>query len=201
MKNAEAKRQKIMESVLTQVSFDGWTKAAFDQGLQQAGLTRGEADLLFPQGLRDVIDLFNAATDEAMQTRIDEQHNFNRMKVRDKIAFAVRARLDYLTPHRDAMRRLMIWYVMPMHAPLALKRLYQTVDQIWRAAGDTSTDFNFYTKRLLLAGVMKATMLFWLHDESPGARDSWDFLDRRLSEVLKLGKGISLIKEWLPSRI
>jgi ubiquinone biosynthesis protein COQ9 len=202
MKNtAAAKRHKIMQAVLTQTVFDGWTRKAFDGGIAAANLTKGEADLLFPQGLRDVIELFGDTVDAAMQQQIDQTHTFNRMRVRDKIAFAVRARFEYLAPHREAMRRLLIWYVMPIHASLGVKRLYKSVDLVWRAAGDSATDFNFYTKRLLLAGVMKATLLFWIGDESPNHRATWEFLDRRLGEVLRLGKGISLIKEWLPSRL
>jgi ubiquinone biosynthesis protein COQ9 len=72
---------------------------------------------------------------------------------------------------------------------------------MWRAAGDASTDFNFYTKRMLLAGVLKATILFWLDDATPGCAASWEFLDRRIGEVLKIGKTISLAKEWKPAEV
>lgn len=196
---AKTKKNKILHAVLRQVPFDGWTKAAYEQGLKQAGVTRGEVDLLLPQGVRDVIDLFGAMADGAMQARIDDEPGFTRLRTRDKIAFATRARLEALTPHREAVRRMMVWYAMPLHLPLGLKRLYRSVDLMWRAAGDISTDFNFYTKRALLAGVLKATILFWLDDETPGCRASWAFLDRRIGEVLKIGKSISLIKEWKPS--
>jgi ubiquinone biosynthesis protein COQ9 len=194
-------RDKILQSVLAQVPFDGWTDAAYAQGIKASGIARGEADLLFPGGVRDVIEFFGTTADAAMQARIDDEPGFTRLKVREKIAFAVRARLEYLTPHREAVRRMMFWYAMPLHAPLGLRRLYKTVDLMWRAAGDTATDFNFYTKRILLAGVLKTTMLFWFDDESPGCRASWDFLDRRIGEVLKVGKTISLIKEWTPGEI
>lgn len=194
-------QQQILQAVLTQVPFDGWTEAAFARGIEQAGINGGEAGLLFPGGVRDVIDLFGETADQAMQARIGAEPGFARLRVREKIAFAVRARLDYLTPHREAMRRLMYWYAMPLHAPLGLKRLAKTVDLMWRAAGDTATDFNFYTRRMLLAGVLKTTMLFWFDDETPDCRASWDFLDRRIGEVLKVGKTISLMKEWKPSEI
>ena len=195
----ESMRRKILHAVLAEVPFDGWTEAAYSRALKQAGISRGEADLLFAAGLRDVIDAFGDWADRAMQEKIDAEPGFERFKVRDKITFAVRAKLEALTPHREAVRRLMFWYAMPLHAPLGAKRLYKTVDLMWRAAGDASTDFNFYTKRGLLAGVLKTTMLFWFDDESPDCRASWDFLDRRIGEVLKVGKAISLAKEWTPS--
>jgi ubiquinone biosynthesis protein COQ9 len=197
----DAVRRKIMQSILAQVPFDGWTEAAYAQGVKDSGVARGEADLLFPGGVRDAIDLFGEEMDRAMQERIEEEPGFARLRVRDKIAFAVRARLEALAPNREAMRRLLSWYAMPLHAPLGLKRLYRTVDLMWRAAGDTATDFNFYTKRLLLAGVLKTTMLFWFDDESEDCRATWEFLDRRIGEVLKVGKTISLMKEWKPADI
>jgi ubiquinone biosynthesis protein COQ9 len=199
--NKAAKQQAILSSVLAQVPFDGWTRDAYHRGVKLAGVTQGEADLLFPQGVRDVIALFGNEADAAMQNRIDEEPGFARMRVRDKITFAVRARLEHLTPHREAVRRMMMWYAMPFHLPLGMKRLYHTVDVMWRAAGDNSTDFNFYTKRGLLAGVLKATVLVWLDDASPGCRASWEFLDRRIGDVMKAGKTISLMKEWSPSEI
>ncbi len=194
-------KQQILAAVLAQVPFDGWTATAYAHGIKQAGIDRGEVDLAMPGGIRGIIDLFGETTDRALQKRIREEPGFARLRVREKIAFGVRARLEILAPHREAMRRLMFWYAMPLHAPLGLKRLYKTVDLIWRAAGDTSTDFNFYTKRGLLAAVLKSTMLFWFDDESEGCAASWEFLDRRIGEVLKVGKTISLMKEWKPQEI
>lgn len=198
---ADAKRMKILHAVLGQVPFDGWTDAAYARGVEQAKISRGEADLLFPQGLRGLIELFGAWADQQMQQRIAGEAGFSHRRVRDKIAFAVRARLEALTPHREAMRRLIHWYALPTHVPLGAKRLCRTVDLMWRAAGDNATDFNFYTKRGLLVMVVKTTVLFWLDDDSPNCRATWDFLDRRIGEVLKLGKSISLMREWSPDEL
>ena len=48
---------------------------------------------------------------------------------------------------------------MPHQAPLAAKALYRTVDAIWHGIGDRSVDFNFYSKRALLAGVYSTTLM------------------------------------------
>ena len=202
MKNTViAKKDRILKAMLAEVPFDGWTAAAYGRALDQAKVSRGEADLILPQGIRDVIDLFGVMADSAMMTVIEETPGFNRMRVRDKVTLGVRARLEALTPYREAVRRMMYWYAMPMHLPLGIRRLYRTVDLVWRAAGDTATDFNFYTKRALLAGVIKATVFFWLDDSSEACADSWAFLDRRIAEVLKLGKTIALAREWKPDEI
>lgn len=196
-----ALRQRVLDSVLRQVAFDGWTKKALQAALTETGVEEGRAQLMFPQGIRDLLDLFETNADQAMLQAIERQHGFARLRVRDKVAFAVRKRLEYLTPHREALRRAMAWYALPSHLPLAFRRISVTVDLIWKQAGDQATDFNFYTKRFLLAGVIKATVLFWLSDDTQGAQASWEFLDRRIGEVLKLGKSISLLKEFRPSEI
>jgi ubiquinone biosynthesis protein COQ9 len=67
-----------------------------------------------------------------------------------------------------------------------MRLTYRTVDTMWRAAGDTATDWNFYTKRILLAGVYGSTVLFWLNDESKGFAETWGFLDRRIADVLRV---------------
>lgn len=190
----EDKHQLILRHVLAQVPFDGWTDAALKRGIRAAEVPSHEVEILFPQGLKDLIHLFGTTADEAVNERIKKESGFAKMRVREKIAFSVRARLEFLMPHREAMRRLMIWYTLPFHWSLGMKRLYQTVDLTWRAAGDSSTDFNFYTKRGLLAAVFKATILFWLDDETPTCKASWEFLDRRIENVMGIGQMLSKLR-------
>jgi ubiquinone biosynthesis protein COQ9 len=89
---------------------------------------------------------------------------------------------------------------LPFNGPLALRLLYRTVDAIWYAAGDTSTDFNFYSKRALLGGVFSSTMLYWLNDRSPDDEATWAFLERRLADVMRFEKLKANITSWRPSR-
>lgn len=191
-------RNQLLLAFLAEVPFAGWSDAAFEAALKKSSVPVGKANLLLPEGLRDMTRYFGAWVDDAMTTRIARDPRFRTKRTRDKVAFAVMARLDAQQPHREAYRKLLAWYARPQHLPLALRRLYQTVDLVWREAGDTATDFNFYTKRGLLAGVVKATTLFWLTDETPNQQATREFLDRRISEVLRIGKTISLAKEWSP---
>jgi ubiquinone biosynthesis protein COQ9 len=196
-----AKNRKILAAVLARVPFEGWTDAAYEHGLQAVGFTRKETDELLPRDILDIMMMLGESIDEAMQKRIETTRAFAQMRVRDKIAFAVRARLEALAPHREALHRLLVWYAMPMNLTQGIKRLYRTVDLIWIAIGDTSTDYNYYTKRLLLSTVVKSTMLFWLGDDSKDYEDTWAFLDRRIAEIVRAGKVISLVKEWKSSEL
>ncbi len=87
---------------------------------------------------------------------------------------------------------------LPFHAPLGVKLLYRTIDAMWYAAGDTSTDFNFYTKRVTLAAVYSSTLLYWLNDRSPGSEATWAFLDRRIDNVMAFEKLKAQARAWQP---
>ena len=96
----------------------------------------------------------------------------------------------------EAVRRALALLSLPFNAPLALKLLYKTVDALWYAAGDTSTDFNFYTKRATLAGVYSSTLLYWLNDRSPDSEATWAFLDRRVDDVMRFERLKSQVSSW-----
>jgi ubiquinone biosynthesis protein COQ9 len=123
------------------------------------------------------------------------------MKVRERVKTAILTRFELVAPHREAVRRALTLEALPQHAPRALKQVYRTADAIWYAAGDTATDFNFYTKRLLLAGVYSTTLLRWLDDKSEGFSATAAFLDRRLADVMRIqqAKGrLAKLAEKLP---
>ena len=121
------------------------------------------------------------------------------MGVRQRIAAAVRLRLELEQSNREAVRAALAYCAMPQNARLSLTCLYHTVDTVWFAIGDKSTDFNFYSKRALLAGAYGATLLSWLDDSSENYKESWAFLDRRLEDVMRLGKLRAKLQNMLPS--
>ncbi len=179
-------RNKLLAATLAQVAFDGWTQTALLAGAAEAGIDRAMARNAFPGGPAELIETFSREMDLRMLAEL-ETRDLAALKVRDRIAAGVRTRLEALAPHREAVRRGLGFFALPPNAALATKCLYRTVDAIWYAAGDTATDYNFYSKRLLLAGVYVSTLLFWLDDRSKGCAETWAFLDRRISEVLKFG--------------
>lgn len=189
---------KFLMAVLAQVPFEGWTEKALHSGARSAGLKPETAQDIFPD-VSAVVCAFSAWANQAMMARIAAEKLYDKMRVRDKVAYAVRARLEALAPHREALRRLALWYALPHRAPLAVRHLATLCDAIWNAAGDSSTDYNFYSKRVLLSYVVKTTTLFWLSDDSQNAAASGAFLDRRIAEVLKLGKAASRLGD-LPGK-
>ena len=192
-------KDALLAAILPDVPFDGWTDAALDRAAERVGIERGELHGLCPGGPRDLVGWFSHWADrETLRTL--EARDLSALKVHERIAAGVEARLTVLAPHREAVRRALALLTAPQNLALGAKLLYDAVDALWQAAGDSSTDFNFYTKRALLAGVYGATTLYWLDDRSPDSADTWAFLHRRLRDVMMIPKASERLRA-LASRL
>ncbi|MGH7125369.1 MAG: COQ9 family protein [Stellaceae bacterium] len=188
-------KDALLAAILPDVPFDGWTDAALTHAAERVGLERGELRGLCPGGSRNLVAWFSRWADRET-LRALEGRDLSALKVHQRIAAGVETRLDVLAPHREAVRRALALLTAPQNLALGAKLLYDTVDALWYAAGDNSTDFNFYTKRALLAGVYGATMLYWLDDRSPESADTRAFLDRRLRDVAMIPKASERVRSW-----
>ena len=182
---AESQRDALITAMLTDVPFDGWSRAVLRAAARRTGMPVGEALALFPGGPGDFVACFSRWADRRTLDRLAALPT-GQLRVPERIALAVNLRLEIVEPWREAVRRALTVLALPQHAPLALRLLYETVDGIWYAAGDNATDFSFYTKRATLAGIYAATLLFWLEDRSAGFADTRAFLDRRLADAARI---------------
>ncbi len=182
----DTQREKLLTAILPHVAFDGWSRVALRAGCADLGLPETELERHFPAGPADVIRFFSDQADREMLAGL-EALDLGTMKIRDRVASAVRLRLGAVAAHREAIQRGLGFFAQPDHAALGLACLYRTVDAIWHGIGDRSTDYNFYSKRLLLSAVYSSTLVYWLNDDSEDSALSWAFLERRIGEVLKVG--------------
>ena len=193
---AERDRDRLIEAMLPDIAFDGWSRAALRVASRQLGMPAEEAAALFPRGAPDLVAGFSRWADRRMldwfETAPPEADS-----TPARVKRAVLLRFEIVAPWREAVRRALSVLAMPPHAALGLRLVYETVDGIWYAAGDTATDFSFYTKRATLAGVYGATLLYWLDDRSDGFADTQAFLDRRLADVAHLTKARARLDEAL----
>jgi ubiquinone biosynthesis protein COQ9 len=190
-----AERDALLLAVLPHVAFDGWTRQALRLGAGDAGFGLDEVAVLVPGGIAALSDHLHDWADREMVARLAEEGEaFESLRVREKIARAVTVRLDLLLPYRDAVRRDLARRALRPLSRRGLRQLHRTVDAMWRAAGDRSTDINYYSKRGLLAGVYASTLLVWLDDRSEGQEITGAFLERRIGEVLAFGRQISGLK-------
>jgi ubiquinone biosynthesis protein COQ9 len=184
-KSREEQRDRLLEAALVHVPFDGWSRRSLLAGAADLGLEPGLARRLFPRAGDDLLVQVERWADRQMLARVGPLED---LRVRDRIAKLVRTRLEVLGPHREAMRRATAARVLPSIGFAACGSLWRTVDLMWSAAGDEARDASYYTKRSLLAAVWTSTFLFWLDDRSPGFEDTWAFLDRRIDNVMQIGR-------------
>ena len=201
-------RKTLLEAALPHVPFDGWGDDTFRAAAADAGIDLQIARAACPRGGVDLAVAFHKQGDEVMVERL-RPDDLSGMRFRDKIAYAVRLRLEAVGD-KELVRRGSALFSLPNHAPEGAQLLWGTADAIWSALGDVSDDVNWYTKRATLSAVYGATALFWLGDSSEGDADTWSFLDRRIEDVMRIEKvkaearkvpGMSRFLETMGSRI
>ena len=185
MSDLDATRRRVLDSALSHIPFDGWTEKSLAAAARDLDISAENMARAFAGGVAGLAAYFSAEFDRRMTEALAAQ-DLDAMPVRARIGLAVRARLELLAPHKEAVRRLAAYSAMPGRGFAAVRAALATVDAIWRAAGDSATDFNYYTKRGLLAPVYGATLLYWLSDESEDSGETWAFLERRIAEILKI---------------
>jgi ubiquinone biosynthesis protein COQ9 len=188
----EQLRRRLALAVGENAVFDGWNRKAVDSAAERLGVDPVQARLAMPKTQVGMIDLYIQEVDRALEAWFTPKR-LQGMKIREKIRALVWKRLEIMGPAREALRRGLAILAMPHNIPLALRVSWRTADLMWRIAGDTSTDFNHYTKRMTLGAVYASTLLAWLDDQSEGWTDTAGFLDRRIDDVMRFEK---LKAEW-----
>lgn len=169
-------RDAAILAMLPNVAFDGWTMRAIKDD---------DADLLFPLGAPDMIEAFCDLADRRME---EAAAALTETRLSRRVRAVIALRLEQNRPYKEAIRRAFGVFALPHNARAAAATTARTVDAIWRAAGDESTDFSWYSKRAILAAVYSATILYWLRDTTDDDVETLAFLDRRLAGVARIGK-------------
>lgn len=219
-------RRRLLAGMLRHAPFDGWTEKALAAAARDEGVTPVMAAIAFQGGPAEAAEFFNSEADRQMAEAVEAAiakaaeapvatfpsadavaaeaigmapagARSIGLKIRERVTLAVRTRLLQHAGQREALRAMASFLAMPAHVGLASRSLWRTVDAMWRAVGDTSTDYNYYTKRALLAGVYGSTVLVWLDDSSEGFADTFAFLDRRIDDVMAIERGKARLQQSL----
>jgi ubiquinone biosynthesis protein COQ9 len=181
---AETTEQQVLDAALKIVAHEGWTSRLATMAGKACGLSAGETELLLPHGAADLAALLSRRHDAAAMTAlaaIDPQA----LKIRERIARAVEARLSASAADEAAVRRLAGFLALPSHLSLGARLAWESADVLWRWAGDTATDENHYSKRALLAGILTGALAIRL---SSGPAAALAFTDRRIENVMAFEK-------------
>ena len=180
-------QDQILFQALKDVPFEGWTWSVIEKAAEEAGFNKDMAFAVFPAGISEVLQHFSGWADREMLAALKDV-DIDTLRVRDRVRLGVEKRLQVLEPHKEAVRAASVYWLVPFRKLQAGRIVWKTADQIWIWAGDEATDYNHYTKRGLLCGVLTTTTLAWLNDTSDNHKETLDFLDRRIDNVLKIGK-------------
>ena len=186
-------RQAVLEKALPNVAFDGWTSKLLDAAIEAADLDQSLAVLAFPQRLDDLVSAYSAGGDARMLAALPEVEG---LKIRERITEAVWQRLLADAENIEAARRAAGYLSVPGRQKLATDLTFKTAHAMWRWAGDTATDYNYYSKRLILSGVITATRLYWFDDDSEDFAKTRAFLERRIDNVMQFEKVKAKARHW-----
>ncbi len=178
-------QEEVLEAALAPAAARGWTPSVLEDAVLAAGIDAPMAARAFPRGVADLVVTLDTRFDREMEEAL-RKCDLEQMRYGERVELAARLRLEAMARHRSAARSAVAFHALPAHAMDGAKCLNRTSDAIWRALGDTSSDFSFYTKRATLAVVLAATTLVWLDDVKGVAWPA--FLNRRLRDVLAIGK-------------
>ena len=191
-----AEKDQILDQILPDILFDGWKTQTIIESAEKNDIDLAQLRRLFPNLICDVILHFSDWADRQMVDALALEPMAD-MRIRDQITLAVKTRLQILAPYKPVMADAMKYMMRPDRSCKMAKAVWRSSDKIWICAGDTSTNYNKYSKRSLLSGVITSTSLYWLNDTSEHQQKTWQFLDNRINNVLTLGKGIGKTRSLL----
>jgi len=167
--------------------FDGFSPQMMANAAKSAGVSEAQLAAAFPTGALGIVEYWSSKADQASAAALAGE-GAKTLKIRKKVALGVEARIAFLRPDKEAARRAAAFLALPQNAPAGARLLWTASDAIWRAMGDPSTDFNFYSKRAILSGVLSSTMARWFADDSEGEAETKAFLRARIENVMQFEK-------------
>jgi len=180
-------RDRAVLAALPHVPLDGWTRRALRAGLVDLGQDPRDLDLLFPGGVVEAIEVWCDLADRRMAEAVAAE-DIAAMKIRARVKVAVMARFAAVRGQKEAVGRALALLALPQNAAAGARTAFRTVDTVWRAIGDRSSDFSWYTKRASLGAIYAATLLYWLNDDSEDDERTAAFLDRRIEALMLIPK-------------
>jgi ubiquinone biosynthesis protein COQ9 len=187
-------RRRILDEALKSAPFEGFTPLMLRKAAAAAGLRGASLAAAFPAGPIGLVEFWSSEADAASRAAVAGPGAAS-LRIREKVALGVEARIAYLAPHKEAARRAGAYLALPHNAPTAARFAFNAADAIWRGLNDPSTDFNFYTKRAILTGVIASTMARWFADDSADGVGWRSFLAARIENVMQFEKLKARVKD------
>lgn len=200
----ETQRADAVSAMASAAAFDGWssdiaaTHTADELGISVLRFRR----LVGRTPKKRLLSYFELLSSRMSGTAAADDSGFSTMRIREKIGFLMFTRLHACEQDnngKEALRRAAAYLINPLNVGFTLRAQFSAADAIWREAGDTSTDFNYYSKRTLAGGIYAASLFYYLDDTSENHQETRNFIDRRIDNVMSIEKGKATLKQALPA--
>ena len=192
------KRQVVLRFAKEFVSENGLTKNCLENISKKYGLNTDETDLLFPQGNIDLIKFALEQLNNDLEVYC-RQIDLIRLPIHKRIRKVLLSKISLMNKDKFFYRSIFLNLLIPKKNFSLSSQLYNSVDQLWFIAGDSSTDFNFYTKRLILSGIYSRVMLFFFNNNNQEELEN--ILDeslKRVSKIPEIKSKLKIFKDFLP---
>jgi len=199
IKSLEKKRMEMVNLSKNIVKKYGWNDSLFKKISSHNRISYDELIILFPNGYKEMLKLSLDYLNYELKN-ICSQYDFIRLPVHKRIKKIILTKINIINKHKDYYRRTFYFLLIPINYKLLTAYLYKSVDLMWYISGDNSTDFNFYTKRMILSGVYSSVILHFINNDN--LLETEKKLDNNLLKVSKIPvikEKIQLYKKSLPS--
>ena len=192
------KRLEVLKYAKIFISEKGLNKNSLENISKKYGLNINEIELLFPEGNIDLIKF----TLEQLNKELEEyckKIDLIRLPVHKRIKKVLLSKISLMNKNKLFYRSIFLNLLIPKKNFSLSSQLYNSVDQIWFIAGDSSTDFNCYTKRLILSGIYSRIILFFFNNNNQ--KELENILDeslKRVSKIPEIKSKLKIFKDYLP---
>lgn len=176
--------QRVLDAAIARAGRMGWSDQLVRAACEGCELSLGDQELLLPNGARDLAALLSRRHDAAAMRAL-EATPANTLKIRERIATGLSARLEAAADDLEASKKCAGFLALPFNADLGISLAWESADRIWRWAGDTATDQNHYSKRMILGGILVPALSIRLFD---GKEAADRFTARRIENVMAFEK-------------
>lgn len=187
-------KTKIVQQCLKKLDQSNWSAKLVIDAIKELDINENYFEILFKSDVNNVINHYIASIDQKMLNEINNNDDYEKLPVSQKIFTALKVRLEIVSKDKNIIKKNTIYYSSPNNYLKASKAAWNTADLIWKLAGDKSTDFNYYSKRSILSSLYSTAILYWLKEKDEDISSTLDYINRALKRVALIGKIKSKVK-------
>ena len=195
-KNINKKKEEILKKTKKIVSIEGWSSDIFLK-LQKQKIDKNDLFYLFQNGYKDLLEYALQDINEKLEHKLKKINLIN-FPINKRIKKILLLRFDILNEEKKFYKKTFNHLLLPTNNKISKKSLYNSVNIMWYLAGDNSTDFNFYTKRLILSGIYTNALFIFFSKDIMYVEQNLDKNLKRISKIPKIKERISFIKNNAP---